>query len=75
MKRLFKVIPILLLIVSLFSCNTTKGQVANNNSPTTGNGTIELRDLDWVNIMGRYLIRNGMSEEDIHNWYKNVTEQ
>lgn len=46
-----------------------------DNDPWTGNGTIELSDLDWVNIMGRYLIRNGMSEEDIHNWYKNVTEQ
>lgn len=171
MKRLFKVIPILLLIVSLFSCNTTKGQVANNNATTTenakaltlaqkeasqvlevsnnrlasdklqsydeinrkykalklkysknrkdfssdevfanyyglteesdkekydilkaryidsmlryiadsdtytGNGTIELKDLDWVNVMGRYLIRNGMSEEDLHNWYKKLTDE
>lgn len=40
-----------------------------------GNGTIELGDLDWVNIMGRYLLRNGMSEEDIHNWYVNENSE
>ena len=45
-----------------------------DNDPWTGNGTIELKDLDWVNIMGRYLIRNGMSQEDIDNWYKNVID-
>ena len=44
-----------------------------DGDPWTGNGTIELRDLDWVNVMGRYLERNGMSEKDIENWYKNVT--
>ena len=46
-----------------------------DSDPWTGNGTIELSDLDWVNIMGRYLERNGMSEEDIRNWYKNVTSE
>lgn len=46
-----------------------------DNDPWTGNGTIELGDLDWVNIMGRYLNKNGMSDEDIENWYKNVTER
>lgn len=46
-----------------------------DNDPWTGNGTIELSGLDWVNIMGRYLNKHGMSDEDIHNWYKNVTEQ
>lgn len=46
-----------------------------DSDPWTGNGTIELSDLDWVNIMGRYLSRNGMSEEDIHNWYVNVTSE
>ena len=46
-----------------------------DNDPWTGNGTIELRDLDWVNVMGRYLERNGMSQEDIENWYKNVTTE
>lgn len=45
-----------------------------DNDPWTGNGTIELKDLDWVNIMGRYLTKNGMSQEDIDNWYKNVTD-
>ena len=131
MKRLFKVVPILLLIVSLFSCNPVKGHVANNNVPTTENGdattltqektsqVVEVssnqlasdkqytydeinrkykalklkysknredypsdevfanfRNVKIGNIkVGRYLIRNGMSEEDIHNWYKNVTEQ
>ena len=46
-----------------------------DSDPYTGNGTIELSGLDWVNIMGRYLERNGMSEEDIRNWYKNVTSE
>ena len=45
-----------------------------DNDPWTGNGTIELKDLDWVNIMGRYLTKNGMRQEDIDNWYKNVTD-
>ena len=40
-----------------------------DGDPYTGGGTIELRDLDWVNIMGRYLERNGMSDEDMHNLY------
>ena len=46
-----------------------------DSDPYTGDGTIELSDLDWVNVMGRYLTRNGMSDEDIENWYKNVTEE
>ena len=46
-----------------------------DDDPWTGNGTIELSGLDWVNIMGRYLNKHGMSDEDIHNWYKNVTAQ
>ena len=46
-----------------------------DSDPYTGNGTIELRDLDWVNVMGRYLERNGMSQEEIENWYKNVTSE
>ena len=46
-----------------------------DDDPWTGNGTIELSGLDWVNIMGRYLNKHGMSDEDIHNWYKNVTSQ
>lgn len=46
-----------------------------DSDPWTGNGTIELRDLDWVNIMGRFLINNGMSEEDLHNWYDKVIDE
>lgn len=46
-----------------------------DNDHWTGNGTIELRDLDWVNIMGRFLINNGMSEEDLHNWYEKLTDE
>ena len=45
-----------------------------DSDPWTGNGTIELKDLDWVNIMGRFLINNGMSEEDLHNWYEKLTD-
>ena len=46
-----------------------------DSDPWTGNGTIELRDLDWVNIMGRFLINNGMTEEDLHNWYEKLTDE
>ena len=46
-----------------------------DSDPWTGNGTIELRDLDWVNIMGRFLINNGMSEEDLHSWYEKLTDE
>lgn len=45
-----------------------------DSDPWTGNGTIELRDLDWVNIMGRFLINNGMSEEDLHSLYEKLTD-
>lgn len=44
-----------------------------DSDPYTGNGTIELEYLDWTNIMGRYLNKNGMSDEDIFNWYEKVT--
>ncbi len=37
--------------------------------PYTGNGTIALDELDWVNVMGRFLSKNGMSDEDIENLY------
>lgn len=46
-----------------------------DSDPWTGNGTIELRDLDWVNIMGRFLINNGMTEEDLHDWYEKLTDE
>ena len=45
-----------------------------SNDSQYANASIELKDADWVNVMHRYLTRNGMSEEDIENWYKNVTE-
>ena len=37
------------------------------------NKDIELKDLDYTNIMGRFLVENGMSLEDIDKWYKNLT--
>ena len=43
-----------------------------DNDPYTGEGTIELEYLDWVNVIGRYLINNGMSEEDINNLYDKI---
>ena len=46
-----------------------------DSDPYTGNGTIALEDLDWVNIIGRYLEKNGMTEEDIHNFYTKLTEE
>lgn len=46
-----------------------------DNDPNAGNGDIELEDLDWVNITGRYLERNGMTEEDINNFYIRLTDE
>ena len=43
-----------------------------DSDPYTGNGTIALEDLDWVNVMGRYLSKNGMSDEDINNLYNRL---
>ena len=34
-----------------------------------GNKDIELKDLEWTNIMGRYLTDNGMTIEDLNNLY------
>ena len=40
----------------------------------TSGGTVglALNEIDWVNVMGRYLIDNGMSMEDMDNFYKNL---
>ena len=34
-----------------------------------GNKDIALKDLEWTNIMGRYLTDNGMTIEDLNNLY------
>lgn len=47
--------------------NTGDGSISNED--------IELKDLDWVNIMGRYLSNNGMKDEDIDNLYKNLAKE
>ena len=40
----------------------------------TSGGTVglALNEIDWVNVMGRYLMDNGMSMEDMDNFYKNL---
>ena len=46
------------------------------DSDTSG-GTvgIALKDLDWVNVMGRFLLDNGMTMEDMDNLYKNLMHE
>ncbi len=43
----------------------------------TSGGTVglALNEIDWVNVMGRYLIDNGMTMEDMDNLYKNLMEE
>ena len=36
------------------------------------NGDVPLEDLQWNNIAGRYITDQGMSFEDLDNWYNNV---
>ena len=38
-----------------------------------GNDSIALSDIDWTNVMGKYLSMNGMSMEDIDAWYQKFT--
>ena len=40
----------------------------------TSGGTVglALNEIDWVNVMGRYLMDNGMSMEEMDNFYKNL---
>ena len=45
-----------------------------NYGGNTGNEDIDLKDLEWTNIMGRYLTDNGMSFDDIDNLYKKITK-
>ena len=42
----------------------------------TSGGTVglALNEIDWVNVMGRYLIDNGMTMEDMDNLYKNLMD-
>ena len=42
--------------------------LATRISPS-GNENADLSNLEWNTIVGRYLIDNGMSEEDLHNLY------
>ena len=46
--------------------------IADSDS-TGGTKGVALKDLDWVNVMGRYLTDNGMSFEDMDNFYNKLT--
>lgn len=47
------------------------GYIAKSDS-SGGTVGLALNEIDWVNVMGRYLIDNGMSMEDMDNFYKNL---
>ena len=40
-----------------------------------GNKDIALKDLEWTNIMGRYLTDNGMTIEDLNNLYDKLFDE
>ena len=44
-----------------------------DSDPVGATKDLELSEIDWVNVMGRYITNNGMSEEDIDSLYKNLT--
>ena len=48
--------------------------IADSDSSGGTNG-VDLKDLDWVNVMGRYLTDNGMTFENLDNLYKNLTNE
>jgi protein tyrosine/serine phosphatase len=37
--------------------------------------TIDLSKLDWVNLTKNFLKKNGMTDQDLNIWYKNLTNQ
>ena len=47
------------------------GYIAKSDS-SGGTVGLALNEIDWVNVMGRYLMDNGMSMEDMDNFYKNL---
>ncbi len=46
-----------------------------DSDPIGGTKDLELSEIDWVNVMGRYITNNGMSEKDIDNLYNNLTNE
>lgn len=57
-----------------YKVNDILQYIADND---TSGGTIgvALKDLDWVNVMGRYLYDNGMTMENMDNLYKNLMNE
>lgn len=47
------------------------GYISKSDS-SGGTVGLALNEIDWVNVMGRYLMDNGMSMEDMDNFYKNL---
>ena len=50
------------------------GYISKSDS-SGGTVGLALNEIDWVNVMGRYLMDNGMSMEDMDNLYKNLMEE
>lgn len=46
--------------------------IADRDNPMNKN--IDLKDLEYKNIIGRYLTDNGMSFEELDNWYNNLLD-
>ena len=38
------------------------------------NKDVDLKDINWANVIGRYLTDNGFDVNDMENWYKKVTK-
>lgn len=50
------------------------GYIAKSDS-SGGTVGLALNEIDWVNVMGRYLLNNGMTMEDMDNLYKNLMNE
>lgn len=38
------------------------------------NKDVDLKDINWANVIGRYLTDNGLDINDMENWYKKLTK-
>ena len=57
-----------------YKVNDILEYIAKSDS-SGGTVGLALNEIDWVNVMGRYLLDNGMTMEDMDNLYKNLMNE
>lgn len=57
-----------------YKVNDILEYIAKSDS-SGGTVGLALNEIDWVNVMGRYLLDNGMTMEDMDNFYKNLMNE